>query len=102
MKKQNLQLIVVNDSQPEDENRVVRAELNLEQWSGLFAPSQARGRKTEIRVLEQIETLANGDTLKRSLAIEPSVELGTLTAKDQRVLYALFVNWVEQGKPLTN
>lgn len=81
------------------EKRIVRPELNLEQWP-LFIPSQARGRAFEVRTIEHTETRPNGDTVTDSVTVD-FCSLGTLTAKDQRVLYALFQNWTEKGCPLT-
>lgn len=92
------QLKLIDGNLPED--RTVKPELNLEQWP-LFIPSQARGRKQETRtVTHVVETLPNGNTLSESVTVG-YCEHGTLTAKDQRVLYALVQNWNEKGCPLT-
>lgn len=92
------QLKLIDGTQPED--RTVKPELNLEQWP-LFIPSQARGRNQQTRTITRIvETLPNGDTRTESVTVG-YCEHGTLTAKDQRVLYALVQNWNEKGCPLS-
>lgn len=91
------QLKLIDGTQPED--RTVKPELNLEQWP-LFIPSQARGRNQQTRTVTRVvETLPNGDTRTESVTVG-YCEHGTLTAKDQRVLYALVQNWNEKGCPL--
>jgi len=92
--------LVAVESVSDEQSRVVKAELNLERFTSLFVPSQSRGRRREIRTLQDIQTLPNGDIITNTVEIEPSMKLGTLTAKDQRVLYALFLNWKEKGSPL--
>jgi hypothetical protein len=80
------------------DERIVKPELNLEQWP-LFIPSQARGRKQQPRTIERSELLPDGNTITTSVTVG-FCEHGILTAKDQRVLYALVQNWNEKGCPL--
>jgi pyruvate/2-oxoglutarate dehydrogenase complex dihydrolipoamide acyltransferase (E2) component len=80
------------------EERVVQSELNFEKWP-IFIPSQIRGRELKTRTIERTKTLPNGSTLTVSVTVGFSHH-GTLTAKDQRVLYALVQHWNEKGQPL--
>ncbi|MGH7889755.1 MAG: hypothetical protein ACRENF_04315, partial [Thermodesulfobacteriota bacterium] len=94
-----LRLVAIEGTQDEEQSRIVQPELNLEQWA-LFVPSQARHEKHQVRVLEHVGKLLNNDTITYTVKID-FCSLGTLTAKDQRVLYALFQNWKEKGTPLS-
>lgn len=83
----------------DDDESIVKPELNLERWGGLFVPSQARGRHNVVRTLTRETKLANGNIIIDSVVID-YCSLGTLTTKDQRVLYALLHLWYEKGCPL--
>jgi hypothetical protein len=84
----------------EQESRVVRPELNLEQWDALFAPSQARGKTNKVRILERHSCTSEGLELTETLEIGFS-NYGGLTTAEQKVLYGLVRVWEKRQKPLS-
>ena len=95
-KKTKLQIVEGRQSE-----RVVRPELNLEQWPGIFAPNKAKGKKFQTRTLEKVALSPDGLTVTGSIAVEVGFsQHGTLTTEEQICLYGLVRIWENRGKPI--
>jgi hypothetical protein len=80
--------------------RIVRPELNLEQWPGIFAPSRAKGKKFQTRTLEKVSLAPDGLTVIGTIAVEVGFsQHGSLTTEEQLCLYGLVRIWEHRGKP---
>jgi len=78
--------------------KIVRADLNLEKWPGIFIPAQSR-TKPKLRVLERTKVLENGGVMLSTVTVDPSVQYGNLTTEDQKVWYGLLELWERAGRP---
>lgn len=86
-----------DDQISSDGQSLIRPELNLEKWPGMWRPPNFPSNVK--RVLEKEVILADGNKLTARVTILPSPELGTLTTEDQKALYGIILLWEQQGKP---
>ncbi len=77
---------------------IIRPELNLEKWPGIFTPTQSRA-KAKTRTFEREKILENGNTILCKVTIKPSADFGSLTTEDQKVWYGLLELWERAGRP---
>jgi len=86
-------------SEKERELKLVRAELNIERWSPMFATSQYKGRSREIyRQLGDGKLV--GVIVGKHLDHRGNlVEVGVLTVPALKVFYGLVKLWEVAGKP---
>jgi len=73
---------------------VVRPELNLEKWPGIWQPARSNSKLTEI-VLERKKV--DGGSSK--IEITANSKYGALTTETQKVIYALYKISEEKGHP---
>ena len=69
----------------------IRPELNIEKWA-IWQPANARTELRE-RVFERTIEAADGSKVTAKLTVAPTTK-GNLTTRDQRVYYALNVQWL--------
>jgi len=77
---------------------IVRPELNLEKWPGIFTPAQSRS-KPKVRTLERKKTLENSNVVISKVEVNPSVKDGNLSTEDQKVWYGLLELWQRANRP---
>lgn len=73
---------------------VVRPELNLEKWPGIWQPSRSNSKLTKI-ILER----GKADNSISRIEITSNSEYGVLTTETQKVIYALYKISEEKGHP---
>lgn len=78
--------------------RVIRPELNLEQWS-LWQPTNARG-ELKAKVLERVISLPDGTQATARVLVD-FTSFGALTTEDQKTLYGLVKIWEDKGESIT-
>jgi hypothetical protein len=79
---------------------IIRPDLNIEKWPGIWTPSQSRS-KPKLKVLERKKILDDGSITLSRVEINPSLKYGNLTTEDQKVWYGLLELWRQAGKPQT-
>ena len=77
---------------------IVRSELNLERWPGIWQASNMRSDFNSIRKIEK-KIMIGGRTVLASVTVESSPSRGTLNTEDQKTFYALLALWEKKGRP---
>lgn len=77
---------------------IVRSELNLERWPGIWQASNMRSDFNSIRKIEK-KIIIGGRTVLASVTVESSPSRGTLNTEDQKTFYALLALWEKKGRP---
>jgi hypothetical protein len=76
---------------------LVRSELNIEKWPGMWKPAKSKNRPA-VRVLERDIALPGGGRMTARVELG-FTHLGELTTEDQRTYYALVKQWEISGRP---
>ncbi len=77
---------------------LIRSELNLERWPGIWQAANKTTEFNEIRTIERKIKLNNKEILAK-VTIVPDLQFGTLNTEDQKTLYALLSIWEKKGRP---
>lgn len=77
---------------------LIRSELNLERWPGIWQAANKTAEFNEIRTIERKIRLNNKEILAK-VTIVPDLQFGTLNTEDQKTLYALLSIWEKKGRP---
>lgn len=81
----------------EEMSNIIRPELNLEKWPGIFLPAQSR-TKPRLKVLERNQISEDGSFSKARVEVNPSLKYGNMNTEDQKVLYGLISIWERTGR----
>lgn len=80
----------------------IRAELNLDQWIGIWQPAKLKGssKNPKTIILEETEIREDGSKAVAQVEVNATVKYGNLTTEDQKVWYALIFLWEIKGRPI--
>lgn len=90
-----------NDKDNQSISRIIRPELNIEQWS-IWQPTNGQssnGRAPKAKEMGGSVVCENG-IVKTAKVIVGTTNLGALTTEDEKTYYALQLLWEKAGKPI--